>query len=142
MLNQADTEKAIRGLRNIARKEKAGGDADAALAEALGVEQELVERIALGGATKGDYLAAAAALEQMAKSLGEPDATTATKSSFGGEQINGESDDNRDAFGRSIVKLHGSSPADIRARKEGRVSLLDEGDGRDAQGRQLKKVYG
>lgn len=139
MLDQADTTKAIRGLRAIARKEKSGGDVDAQLAEVLGVDQEIVERIALGEATKADLLAAA--LEMIAETLGEPDEATATKSSFGGAQVNGESDDNRDALGRSIVKVNGSSPADVRARREERVSVLDQCDNRTPDGRSIKKVY-
>lgn len=143
MLNQADTTKAVKGLRTLARKNgDTGGDVDALLAENMGLDKSVIERIALGEATQGDFILAAAALAQVASEMGEPE-TTATKASFGDEQWHREHAElGRDAFGRALTKVHGSSPADVRARKEGRVSPLDQGDNRTPDGRSIKKVYG
>lgn len=132
----------VRALREYAVK---NGATSKQVAIVLKSDEETVRKVADLKASSEEVAEIAAGLERVAalarQQIEQDAATTATKSSFGGAQVNGE-DDNRDALGRSIVKPHGSSPADIRARKEERVSPLDQGDGRDAQGRQLKKVYG
>lgn len=146
MLTQQDTKRAITGLRSIARKSgEVEGDIDEALAENLGIQKDVIERIALGEATKADYLAAAAALEKLAESVEEPE-DTATKSAFGGATTEGLGDhDGRDALGRRIYKDLGSSPGEARERQIGELqaALKDrDGDDRDALGRSRRKVYG
>lgn len=139
----------VRAFKDYALK---NGAKAGEIAVALKSDEQTVRNVSDLKATPEEVAEIAAGLERVAAlarqqieedKVKSDDETTATKASFGDEQWHREHAElGRDVFGRAKTKVHGSSPADIRAREEGRVSPLDEGDGRDAQGRQLKKVYG